>query len=131
MSVVVRSRSRKNTHSGATIRPRPTSSTACSRMASGNQQQTPVTVAPPTIAKSTSTGSEQRNSMPLLSTIRLTQIVRGIVVERTSCASLLKACVKSETAALNHIHGSSAVSRNTMYGSSPTVRWKTWVKTNQ
>ncbi len=57
--------------------------------------------------------------MPLLSTMRLTQIERGIAVERTSRASLLKARVKSETAALNHTHGSSAVMRKTMYGSSP------------
>ena len=86
---------------------------------------------PPTIANSTSTGSEQRNSMPLLSTMRLTQIERGIAVERTSRASLLNARVKSETAALNHTHGSSAVMRKTMYGSSPTPRPKTCVKTNQ
>ena len=69
--------------------------------------------------------------MPLLSTMRLTQIDRGIAVERTSRASLLNARVKSETAALNHTHGRSAVMRNTMYGSSPTPRPNTWVKTNQ
>ena len=69
--------------------------------------------------------------MPLLSTMRLTQIDRGIAVERTRRASLLNARVKSETAALNHTHGSSAVMRKTMYGSSPTPRPNTWVKTNQ
>ena len=43
----------------------------------------------------------------------------------------MNARVESETAPLNHIQGSSAVSRNTMYGSSPTPRPKTCVKTNQ
>ena len=33
---------------------------------------------------------------------------------------LVEGRVKSDTAALNHTHGSSAVMRNTMYGSSPT-----------
>ncbi len=84
-----------------------------------------------TITKPARTGNEHKNSMPLLNTMRFTQIVRGIAVERTSRASLLNARVKSETAALNHTHGRSAVIRNTMYGSCPTVRWKTWVKTNQ
>ena len=77
--------------------------------------------APATMAKSTSTGSEQRNSMPLLSTIRLTQIERGMAVDRTRRASLLNARVKSETDELNHTHGSSAVMRKTMYGSWPTA----------
>src|SRR5689334_9144472 len=79
--------------------------------------------------KSARTGSEQRNSMPLLRTMRLTQMERGIAVERTSLASLLKARVKSETEELNHTHGSSAVMRNTMYGSCPTVRLNTCVNT--
>ena len=39
--------------------------------------------------------------------------------------------VVSETAPLNHIHGSSPVSRKTMYGSCPTPRPNTTVKTNQ
>ena len=52
--------------------------------------------------------------MPFESTIRFTQIVRGIIVERTSFASFRNARVESETAPLNHIHGSSAESRNTM-----------------
>ena len=84
-----------------------------------------------TITKPARTGREHRNSIPLLSTIRFTQIVRGIAVERTRRASLLNARVKSDTAALNQTHGRSAVMRNTMYGSCPTVRWKTCVKTNQ
>jgi hypothetical protein len=39
---------------------------------------------------------------------------RGIAVERTSRASLLNARVKSDTEALNHTHGRSAVMRKTM-----------------
>ena len=58
-------------------------------------------------------------------------MVRGIIVERISFASRMYARVLSETAPLNHIHGSSAVSRNTMYGFSPTSRLKMTVKTNQ
>ncbi len=71
------------------------------------------------------------NSMPLLNTSRATQIVRGIVVDRISFASLVKARVASEIAPVNHIHGSSPASKNTMYGSWPTVRSNTCVKTNQ
>ena len=81
--------------------------------------------------KSTRTGREKRNSIPLLTTTRPTQIERGMAVDLTRRASLLKARVKSLTAELNHTHGSNAVIRKTMYGSCPTVRWKTWVKTNQ
>ena len=55
--------------------------------------------------------------MPFDSTMRVTQMVRGIFVDRTSFASFRNARVESETAPLNHIHGSSADSRNTMYGS--------------
>ncbi len=69
--------------------------------------------------------------MPFESTMRLTQMVRGIIVDRTSLASFRNARVESEIAPLNHIHGSSAESRNTMYGSVPTGRWKTCVNTNQ
>ncbi len=69
--------------------------------------------------------------MPFESTMRFTQIVRGIFVERTSFASFRKARVESETAPVNHIHGSSADSRKTMYGSVPTGRSNTCVKTNQ
>ena len=70
--------------------------------------------------------------MPFDASIRATQIVRGMVVERMSFDSLMNARVESETPPVNHIHGSSADSRNTMYGSSPTEpRWKTCVKTNQ
>ena len=69
--------------------------------------------------------------MPLLSTSRATQMVRGMVVERMSFASRVKARVASEIAPLNHIHDSSAVSRKRMYGSCPTSRPKTCVKTNQ
>ncbi len=86
---------------------------------------------PNTIAKSASTGSASTNSMPFDSTMRLTQIVRGIFVDRTSFASFKKARVESPTAPLNHIHGSSADSRNTMYGVWPALRSKTWVNTNQ
>ena len=79
-----------------------------------------------------STGIENRNSIPLLRTIRFTQIERGIAVERTSLASRLKAFVKSLTDELNHTQGSSPAMRNTMYGSPPMPsRWKTRVKTNQ
>ncbi len=69
--------------------------------------------------------------MPLEATIRFTQIVRGIIVDRMSFASRMKALVLSETAPLNHIHGRRAASRKTMYGFSPTVRWKMTEKTNQ
>jgi hypothetical protein len=69
--------------------------------------------------------------MPFDSTIRFTQMVRGIVVERTSFASRRKARVLSDTDPVNHIHGSRAARRNTMYGSSPTSRRNTCVKTNQ
>ena len=50
-------------------------------------------LAPFTIAKTASTGMAARNSMPLLSTSRATQMVRGMVVERTSFASRVKATV--------------------------------------
>src|SRR6478735_536915 len=83
------------------------------------------------ITNSARTGSEHRNSMPLLSTMRFTQMERGIDVDLTSRASLLNARVKSDTDELNQTHGSSAVMRNTMYGSCPTVRWNTCVNTNQ
>lgn len=73
----------------------------------------------------------KRNSMPFDRSTRATQMLRGIVVERMSLVSLMNARVESETAPVNHIHGSRAVSRNTMYGSSPTSRWNTCVKTNQ
>jgi len=63
--------------------------------------------------------------MPLESTRRFTQIVRGIRVDRMSFASRRKARVQSAIVPLNHIHGSSAERRKTMYGSSPTVRSKT------
>lgn len=69
--------------------------------------------------------------MPLLSTIRFTQIDRGMAVERTNRESFLKAFVKSETELLNHTQGSSALMRKMMYGSSPTSRLNTCVKTNQ
>ena len=72
-----------------------------------------------------------RNSIPFESTSRLTQMVRGIFVDRMSFASRRNARVQSPTAPLNHIQGSSAASRNTMYGCSPTVRSKTRVNTNQ
>ena len=39
--------------------------------------------------------------------------------------------VQSDRDPLSHIHGSSAESRNTMYGCSPTVRSNTRVNTNQ
>ena len=90
-----------------------------------------VRVAPPRIAKKTITGREKRNSIPLLRMIRVTQIERGMDVERTSRASFEKALVKSVTDALNQTHGRSAVMRKTMYGSVPTVRSNTCVKTNQ
>ena len=105
----MRSRSVYSTHSGATSSPSPTSRTTCSSIATGNQQDAPADVARRrATAKSTSTGSEKRNSIPLLSTIRLTQIDRGIAVDRTSRASLLNARVKSDTEELNQTHGSSA-----------------------
>ena len=83
------------------------------------------------MAKIASTGMLATNSMPFESTSRETQIVRGIVVERMSLASRVKARVQSEIAPVNHIQGRRPVSRNTMYGSSPTPRSNTWVKTNQ
>ena len=58
-------------------------------------------------------------------------MVRGIVVDRISFASRAKATVLSEIAPVNHIHGRRPESRNTMYGSSPTLRWKTSVKTKK
>ena len=66
-------------------------------------------------------GCERRTRCPSRARAAITQIVRGIVVDRMSLASRRNARVESETAPLNHIQGSSAVSRNTMYGSSPTA----------
>ena len=47
--------------------------------------------------------------MPFEATILLTQMERGIMVERMSLASRRNARVLSDTAPLNHIQGSSAV----------------------
>ena len=71
-------------------------------------------VAPVTMAKIASTGMLSRNSMPFDSTRRATQMVRGMVVERTSFASRVKATVASDTAPVNHIQGRSPVRRKTM-----------------
>ncbi len=68
---------------------------------------------------------------PFARTSRSTQMLRGMRVERTSFAWELNALVKSLVAPVNHIHGRSAARRNTMYGSSPTSRENTTVKTNQ
>src|SRR5690606_6318818 len=106
-----------------TSKPSPTSNIVCKITATGNHSSDQLTVmwSALTITKIASTGIEKRNSTPLLNTMRLTQIERGIDVERTSRASLRKARVKSETDVLNHTHGSSARMRNTMYGCSPML----------
>ena len=66
------------------------------------------------IAKIASTGMLATNSIPFDSTSRVTQMVRGIVVERMSFASRVNARVQSEIAPVNHIHGSRPARRNTM-----------------
>src|SRR5690606_3452616 len=95
----------------------------CSRIATGSHRMPhPIctvfvgsdSVSMFTAMKIARTGSEKTNSVPLLSTMRFTQIVLGIAVERTSRASRLNAFVKSETDVLNHTHGSSALMRKMM-----------------
>jgi hypothetical protein len=85
------------------------------------------------ITNNASTGSAAMYSMPLERTILVTQIERGIEVDRTSFASLRNARVLSDTEPLNHIHGSRPLSRKTMYGCAPTPfpRSNTTANTNQ
>ena len=111
--------------------PSPIVSTNWMMMASGKNTASQCTGAVNMMANRISTGMLARNSIPFDRTSRLTQIVRGIFVDRMRRASRRNALVQSPIAPLNHIHGRSAQSRNTMYGRSPTVRSKTWVKTNQ
>src|SRR4051794_35295547 len=113
-SLVVRSKSAQMTQSGATRRPTPTGGMVCSNTATGNQRTPNPIGAQVAVANTASTGSEQTNSIPLLNTIRFTHTERGMAVDRTRRASLLNARVKSETAALNHTQGSSAVIKKTM-----------------
>jgi len=94
--------------------PMPTSSTPCMTMASRDQRASQYSVAPVAIAKAAITGRLARNSIPFERMRRFTQMVRGILVERISFASRRKARVQSDTAPVNHIHGSRALSRNTM-----------------
>ena len=88
-----------------------TSVTASSVVATATTGQPVCHVAPAKIAKTASTGREKRNSTPLLRTMRLTQIERGIAVDLTRRASLLKARVKSVTAELKAASSTRALLR--------------------
>jgi hypothetical protein len=129
--LIALSRSRKNTTSGAMMRPRPIVSTNWMTIARGKNTASQCRGVGKRIANRARTGMLARNSIPFESTSRLTQMVRGIFVDRMRRASRRNARVQSPIAPLNHIHGRSAESRKTIYGCSPTVRSKTRVKTNQ
>ena len=70
--------------------------------------------------------------MPFDAIWRRIQMLRGIFTDRISFASERNAFVASEMLPLNHVQGSSAESRKTMYGSWPALPCgMISVKTNQ
>ena len=100
-------------------------------IASGVNTTHQLSSAPLMRAKNASTGSAYRNSTNFDATVRRTQISRGRFVDRTSLESLDSAFIDDRSTALAHCQGSMPHSRKTMYGSEPTCRVISLVKTNQ